>query len=214
MFGVPQEFVNAFAKEYRAGLRDEWIGHSHGIRDWEYAAALYYAPVSAEDIVLDVGCGESGFLFHVAKYAACVWGVDDGSWTKFYERWLSTLSEIPAYTSGRAKINQCSAAALPFHDAMFDKVFTFSAFEHFVGDDDMLASREVARVLKPGGKFVGTVDFNSITPNPIDGCDTYTLGGFYNRIVNPSGLTPVGDVSIGDMTPTSVTALFFCLEKP
>jgi ubiquinone/menaquinone biosynthesis C-methylase UbiE len=206
---IPQEFMDNFAKKYREMLKPEWIGVSHGVRDWDYSMALYYAPPNPDDVVLDVGCGESGFGGYVAHSVELVWGVDDGSWAEFYAKWESTLGHFPH----NFWVKKTNAAALPFPDNSFDKVFTFSAFEHFGGEDDILASREVARVLKPGGVLAGTVDFNAVTVNPIEGCDCYTLNSFYQRIVTPSGLMPVGDVSIGEMSPTAVTALFFLLRK-
>lgn len=207
---IPQDFVDEFAKGYRELLRPEWIGFSHGIRDWDYSMALYHAPLEPTDVVLDVGCGESAFGAYVADRVELVWGVDDGSWAEFYARWEKTLGHLPE----NFWVKKINAASLKFPDNSFDKVYTFSAFEHFAGEDDILASREIARVLKPGGLFAGTVDFNTTTTNPIEGCDSYTLSKFYDRIVTPGGFAPVGEVSVGEMSPTSVTALFFCLGVP
>ncbi|NYG08357.1 SAM-dependent methyltransferase [Phycicoccus badiiscoriae] len=48
---------------------------------------------------------------------------------------------------------QCDAVALPFGDATFDIVFTAYGAVPFVADTARLM-REVARVLRPGGRFV------------------------------------------------------------
>lgn len=48
---------------------------------------------------------------------------------------------------------QCDAVALPFADASFDLVFTSYGAVPFVADTARLM-REVARVLRPGGRFV------------------------------------------------------------
>jgi SAM-dependent methyltransferase len=48
---------------------------------------------------------------------------------------------------------QCDAARLPFGDAVFDTVFTAYGAVPFVADTAGLM-REVARVLRPGGRFV------------------------------------------------------------
>jgi ubiquinone/menaquinone biosynthesis C-methylase UbiE len=210
---IPQDFIDEFSKEYRKMLRPEWIGVSHGVRDLEYATALYYAPLDSDDVILDVGCGESGFGIYASRRVAESWGVDDGSWKEFYDRWVETLPEIPECQSGAFSFAQINARHLPFSDATFDKVFTFSAFEHFAGEDDVKASREVARVLKPGGVFAGTVDFKAATKNPVEGYDAYTLDEFRGRIVDPSGLALAGETSIGDMSPETITSLFFLLEK-
>jgi ubiquinone/menaquinone biosynthesis C-methylase UbiE len=210
---TPKDFIDDFAKHYREMLCPDWIGFSHGVRDQEYAAALYYAPLDDQDVVLDVGCGESAFGIYAAQNAAKVWGVDDGSWSEFVDRWEKTLDQIDEYKSGMFRYYKGNAAILPFPDCMFDKVYTFSAFEHFAGKDDICASREVARVLKPNGLFAGTIDFKMPTKNPVSTCDSYTLDEFTGRIVEPSGLMPTGDTSIGKMSPESITSLFFCLEK-
>ena len=48
---------------------------------------------------------------------------------------------------------QCDAVELPFADASFDTVFTAYGAVPFVADTSRLM-REVARVLRPGGRFV------------------------------------------------------------
>ena len=50
------------------------------------------------------------------------------------------------------------ATQLPYPDATFDDVYSISVIEHFKLGTAADAFREVHRVLKPGGLFVGTVD--------------------------------------------------------
>jgi SAM-dependent methyltransferase len=48
-----------------------------------------------------------------------------------------------------------SVRDIPFTDAQFDRIFTFAAFHHFGDNGDYTQSlREIARILKPGGKIV------------------------------------------------------------
>ena len=47
------------------------------------------------------------------------------------------------------------AHAIPFQDASFDGVLSYAVLEHLY--NPFLAAREVARVLRPGGVFFGTV---------------------------------------------------------
>ncbi len=55
---------------------------------------------------------------------------------------------------------QCDARVLPFADAAFDVVFTSYGALPFVADADRVLT-EVARVLRPGGRFVASV------PHPV-----------------------------------------------
>jgi SAM-dependent methyltransferase len=44
---------------------------------------------------------------------------------------------------------------IPFADAQFDRIFTFAAFHHFSNRGDYSQPmREIARILKPGGKLI------------------------------------------------------------
>lgn len=54
---------------------------------------------------------------------------------------------------GLVPLAQCDALALPFRDAVFDAVFTAYGVVPFVADSAGLM-REVARVLRPGGRFI------------------------------------------------------------
>ncbi len=49
--------------------------------------------------------------------------------------------------------------ALPFADAHFDCVIASEVLEHLADDARRLGIAEVARVLRPGGHFIGTVPF-------------------------------------------------------
>jgi SAM-dependent methyltransferase len=92
--------------------------------------------------VLDVGCGEGQISRLVAKNGGHAVGIDP-TWAQ-----LTTARDKrggPAYT-------QATAAHLPFpHDA-FDAVVACLVFEHIDNVDEAIA--EVARVLRPKGRFI------------------------------------------------------------
>jgi SAM-dependent methyltransferase len=90
--------------------------------------------------VLDVGCGEGQIARLVA--AERVVGVDP-TWAQV---------EVAAARGGRPAYARASAAALPVAAATFDAVVACLVFEHIRDVDDAVA--EVARVLRPGGRFV------------------------------------------------------------
>jgi len=212
---IKQKDMDAFTAEHNSRLKPGWLGNLYGLRNWDMPMASKNCPIHADDVVLDVGCGESLFFLLAAEKAKESWGVDNGNWNEFQD-WFESLDYFPAYRSGRAKFRKCSAANLPFPDEMFDKVYTFSAFEHFKGDDDICAAREVYRVLKPGGYFCGTVDYNPETERPqVEDCPvkTYTLDSFLRRIVEPSELKLVGETRLTGNPVEIASIIFFLLRK-
>lgn len=49
--------------------------------------------------------------------------------------------------------------SLPFADASFDHAYSISVLEHIPGDGDARALRELARVVRPGGRVVVTLPY-------------------------------------------------------
>lgn len=93
--------------------------------------------------VLEVGTGEGQVARTVAgAHGALVVGVDPTA---------GQIVEAARRGSGPTYA-RAGAEGLPFHDAAFDAVVCCLVFEHIDGVDDALA--EVARVLRPGGRFV------------------------------------------------------------
>ncbi|HWE56611.1 MAG TPA: methyltransferase domain-containing protein [Acidimicrobiales bacterium] len=94
--------------------------------------------------VLDVGCGEGqvGRLAARSPHAELVVGVDP------------TAAQVveAARRGGGVKVGRAGAAALPFSAGTFDAVVACLVFEHIEEVDRAIA--EVARVLRPGGRFL------------------------------------------------------------
>ena len=92
--------------------------------------------------ILDVGCGKGGHLrnlynsFPLADYYAI--DITD-----------KTLSQID---SSRVKTKIGSLTYIPYEEDYFDIVYTCEALEHAV--DIKMAIKEIARVIKPGGKVI------------------------------------------------------------
>jgi len=94
---------------------------------------------------LDLGCGVGHTLRRIAPSVAFVVGAD------------ATLEMMQAGRAGvvtapNAAFAQTDATALPFGAATFDLVTCRLAAHHF--SDAAAAFREVARALRPGGRFV------------------------------------------------------------
>ncbi len=94
--------------------------------------------------VLDLGCG-SGEFARLALADRIDVGVD-----------LSSRQLAAARASGRyGRLVRADARKLPFPDGYFRSVLSLSVLEHISDPEQVVA--EVCRVLRPGGRFVGTV---------------------------------------------------------
>jgi predicted SAM-dependent methyltransferase len=69
-------------------------------------------------------------------------GLDDGHWVN-----------VDGYRDTGVHLLVDLQRPLPFPDASFDGVFSEHVLEHFTEDDGLRISREVARILRPGGVF-------------------------------------------------------------
>jgi ubiquinone/menaquinone biosynthesis C-methylase UbiE len=97
--------------------------------------------------VLDVGCG-TGTLALMAKAVAPgaeLVGIDAD------EEMLARARTKPG--AGAIRFDQGMADELPYEDASFDRVLSSLVFHHLRRPVKERAAREIARVLKPGGRF-------------------------------------------------------------
>ena len=67
------------------------------------------------------------------------------------------LSKAGKKLSGKAKLQKADVHALPFKDNSFNYVISTEAFHHYY--DQQKAVREMARIIKSGGKVI-VVDIN------------------------------------------------------
>ncbi|HEY2815047.1 MAG TPA: class I SAM-dependent methyltransferase [Acidimicrobiales bacterium] len=93
--------------------------------------------------ILDVGCGEGQVarLAHSLPGVRRVVGIDP----------TAAQVDVAVARGGGPTYARAAAAKLPFRDGRFDAVVACLVFEHIHDVDDAIA--EVARVLRPGGRF-------------------------------------------------------------
>jgi len=216
---VENNVILDIEKQCNALIKPEWLNAVYGIRAWDIACCMKYVPPKKTDVVLDIGCGESPFIFFIANYVTKVYGIDNNTFAN-YMAWFETLTEFDDYNKGKVKVITQNAAKLPFDDESINIVYTFSALEHFDGDDDSKCMKEIYRVLTPGGIFCGTVDFNPVTEYPIEDNNlvrVYTYESLVKRLIEPSGMSLLGEFHRLNPMPESVNyiaaPMFFALVK-
>jgi SAM-dependent methyltransferase len=121
-----------------------WIdGFTEGA-DPEYVEQIL--PLAARELagfgrVLDIGCGDGQISRLLAAEGSSVVGIDP-TWNQL---------AVARRRGGGAAYVRAGAAELPFADASFDAAVACLVFEHI--DDLESAIAEVARVVRPGGRF-------------------------------------------------------------
>ena len=118
-----------------------------------YRRILGAAQITAHDRVLDLGCGIGNILIVLAEgidFAHPLQGVDvSPDLIRIGQREIAR-----AGLRDRIALQVAAATRLPFDDGAFDVVLTSHVLKH-LDDEALLAGfREVARVLRPGGRFL------------------------------------------------------------
>ena len=123
--------------------------------------------------VLEIGCGEGYGIDYLAPNCTHITAVD-----KFHDT-INTMKSKASYTN--TTFHQMEVPILDFEDNTFDFVVSFQVIEHV--EDDTTFAKEVARVLKPNGKFiVSTPNIEmSLTRNPWH-VREYTVSEFTNLL--------------------------------
>ena len=94
-------------------------------------------------LILDAGCGTGGMLSWLKRYTVNekIFGVD-----------LAHTALDFSYERGHKNLVKASVTQLPFADSLFDLVTSFDVLVQLPGEEkDLLAIREIHRVLRPGG---------------------------------------------------------------
>ncbi|GAB3653421.1 class I SAM-dependent methyltransferase [Actinocorallia lasiicapitis] len=104
-----------------------------------------------------MGCGGGRHAFELYRRGAAVTAFDmDAEELKGVQKMFGAMElegEPPAGASAETVVGD--ALELPFENDTFDKIIAAEVMEHI--PDDMLAMRELFRVLKPGGQVAVTV---------------------------------------------------------
>ena len=126
------------------------------------AAFLDPLKLSADDHVLDVGCGFGGTARYMADRFGCqVTGID------LTPEFIETGQELCHWVGldDRIELHQGSALAMPFDEATFDIATMLHVGMNIANKQTLFA--EVAKVLKPGGRFA-IYDIMRLADTPLE----------------------------------------------
>ena len=207
-------------------------------KHWEYPWALLRSKPEAGMRVLDCGSGRGMFQIYLALLGCDTYSVDvrrqDANIKRrlfhYYEK-LGGRRKSPEQAIinlgrryGVTLNHRCEPIQqLSFPTDWFDRVYCISVLEHLPAGEDFVAMRQMARVTKPGGYLILTVDFAPIAMDRV----AYDERQFL-RICHETGFEVVGDTdfSIGDWpdylhrlhgvfrVSHSVTTAGIVLQKP
>lgn len=184
IYTVRKSPLQPFFENYVAYIApDDWKDATH--RDGEYSEVYSLGEFTEGKTCLEIGCATAYMSMYLSQFVRKMFGVDDLSAHPWTDNWMQRIHKYKEWQTGQFTLVPGNAAILPFRDNFFDSVFTISVLEHFVGDDDSLCAKEVARVLKPNGLFFGSVDFNPWTEYPLPGYPEargYTYESFTERV--------------------------------
>lgn len=143
-----QREASGLARRYSLFQRGSLFRMQHFERDVLAALARHEMTALSHYRMLDVGCGDGGFLRRLVS-----WGADPKN--------LAGVDLLEDRVDAALRIEPCldirqaDASALPFEDASFDLVFQLTALTSILDAGMRRAvAREMARVLRPGGRVV------------------------------------------------------------
>lgn len=126
------------------------VGATNGIAYKHLIGRLEHYPIPSFPLegngqLLDLGCSWGRWTLAAAKRGFEVVGLDPSLGALMAARRVSrSLGIHSRYVCGDARF-------LPFRDATFDAVFSYSVLQHLSEPDVELALQDIARVLRPGG---------------------------------------------------------------
>lgn len=177
MMKVPREKMHKFAYcTDRRGLvyRAEFESFKH----WEYPWLIKHGEFKPGARILDCGCGRGILQFYLAAKGYSMTSVDISTLKthqvqKFWnimgklgapvaENKASAMNGIARRYGVHMDFRVANIAKLPFEDEAFDHVYSVSVLEHMAEGEDVMAIKEMSRVLKKGGTMLVTVDFSPV----------------------------------------------------
>lgn len=165
---------------------------------WVYFEA---SPARGLDIV-EIGGALSGFQFVLSKSGCKVTNVDPGEQDQAYWELAvrlngATMQRLNRLFGTTVELRGCSLKEAELPAASVDRVISISTIEHISPDQLPDLAREIARILRPGGLCILTIDlFLDLVPFTDKEENVYGRNIDVRSLVEASGLRLVkGDTS-------------------
>lgn len=130
-------------------------------REYEYPLCFLSANLEKGMRVLEVGAGASGFQFALAEFGVDMTSVDPLINPSKSVDWIFTSKEFQHLNKSfgdRVNFIQDFLQNAKLDDNSYDRVFSISAIEHIPAEEIAPLVKEIARILKPSGLFIATID--------------------------------------------------------
>ena len=156
---------------------------------WEYGRGLAYGDFQHGMRVLDFGGGATIPLFYLARQGCDVLSLDIDAKLTEHTNLVGQQMHWPV----KGSTHDLTATNVPAEWGKFDRVISFCVIEHIPKDRQRLVVQRIASLLKPGGLFELTFDFDNA---PTD-CAIRTAAEV-NELIAAAGLKLEGDGQFHD----------------
>jgi SAM-dependent methyltransferase len=152
------------------------LGFDQWSRRWEYPWAAANAQLGRGTRALDAGSGGSPFPLYLAALGIKCYATDPGlhrarpsdtlrhrvaSWLGISTAWHLSRSVVEGHRSVPVVYSTEPIQSMGFPDSFFHTVFCLSVMEHIPKADWGLCMKQLARVVKPGGRLLLTLDMST-----------------------------------------------------
>ncbi len=179
-------------------------------KKWSFSHLILNTNAENEMKVIDVG-GRHTILSLLFAERGCIAYVVDSGEKKYFRKFAKVIRHLKL----DKRVNLISEDFLQterFNPNSIDVIVSDSVLEHFPDDQDIKAMQKMAALLKKGGLVGTVVDYEPWAKNTprITDRNPYSISTTFKRLIEPSGLTLIGNQKFIDC---GTTRLAFFLRK-